>query len=181
MKGPYVKGPLQISKGSTVSVVVDMKMTIKFSKQYRTDSNGRKIVTHLTTALESASIKANDPISLRALVMIGTIEGTTVQIDSWLMSCRVLRRGFEETMLDQFLDAARERGLTKVTGRYIPTRKNGMVGDLYARLGFDRVHADSDGTTSWELDLTEPQTAKERWIRIVDGQQQPTSPRRASL
>ncbi len=57
-------------------------------------------------------------------------------IDTWLMSCRVLGRQVEEAMLTRIVAAARARNIERLIGTYIPTAKNGMVTDHYSRLGF---------------------------------------------
>lgn len=59
-------------------------------------------------------------------------------VNEWLMSCRVLKRGMEQFIADSILRAAREAGVARVVGEYIPTPKNAMVKDLYASMGFRR-------------------------------------------
>lgn len=54
----------------------------------------------------------------------------------WLMSCRVLKRGMEQFIADSIVRAAREAGVARVVGEYIPTPKNAMVKELYAAMGF---------------------------------------------
>lgn len=61
-------------------------------------------------------------------------------VDTWVMSCRVLGRGVEELILQRIVDEAHRRGWSQIVGRYIPTPKNGMVSDLYTRMGFVRLH-----------------------------------------
>ena len=74
----------------------------------------------------------------------------------WLMSCRVLKRDMELAMLDGFVSQAKAAGYTKLIGRYLPTAKNKMVKDFYPdTLGFSAVSASDDGTTVWELDITD--------------------------
>ena len=73
------------------------------------------------------------------------------EIDTWLMSCRVLGRGVEDMVLRELLLHARARGLRRLVGVYRPTERNAMVRDHYARLGFEQTGADPDGTTIWEL------------------------------
>lgn len=63
-----------------------------------------------------------------------------VEIDTWLMSCRVLNRGVEEIMLAWAEEVAEGRPLI---GSYLPTAKNGLVKDLYPRLGFTEIAAGS--------------------------------------
>lgn len=63
-------------------------------------------------------------------------EGGVWDIDTLLMSCRVLGRGADTAFLAQILEAAAKYGAERVRGRYIPTQKNRMVEDLYPRHGF---------------------------------------------
>lgn len=62
----------------------------------------------------------------------------TLFIDTWLMSCRVLKRGMEDFTLNTIVDTARKNGYKYVVGEFIPTAKNQMVEDHYERLGFTR-------------------------------------------
>tara|TARA_B100001059_G_scaffold235948_1_gene283831 strand:- start:2288 stop:4039 length:1752 start_codon:yes stop_codon:yes gene_type:complete len=57
-------------------------------------------------------------------------------IDTWIMSCRVLKRGMEEFVLNKIVDVVRKNGFTKIVGEYIPTPKNGVVKDHFKNLGF---------------------------------------------
>ncbi len=61
------------------------------------------------------------------------------EIDTWLMSCRVLGRQMERFMFDRMLEAAAALGVRKVTGIYRPTGKNSLVEDLYPKLGFSKA------------------------------------------
>lgn len=63
----------------------------------------------------------------------------TLFISEWLMSCRVLKRGMEEFIVDKILSVAAQQGFCRVVGEYIPTPKNAMVKDLYEQLGFARL------------------------------------------
>ncbi|PZU11788.1 HAD family hydrolase [Sphingomonas sp.] len=73
--------------------------------------------------------------------------------DTWLMSCRVLGRRVEEAALAIIAEAARAAGAKRLTGRYIPTAKNGLVERHFDKLGFSAAGSDPDGTTFWELPL----------------------------
>jgi predicted enzyme involved in methoxymalonyl-ACP biosynthesis len=69
------------------------------------------------------------------------------------MSCRVLKREMELAMLDVLVEHARNAGIEKIVGYYIPTKKNGMVAGHYEGLGFTfRAHEES-GATVWELEV----------------------------
>ena len=68
------------------------------------------------------------------------------EIDTWLMSCRVLRRDVEKFMLDCLIEAAREAGVGTLRGRYLRTEKNAQVADLFPSLGFETLsRSDEDG------------------------------------
>jgi predicted enzyme involved in methoxymalonyl-ACP biosynthesis len=69
------------------------------------------------------------------------------------MSCRVLKRGVEQYMLNRLVELAEDRGLDRLVATYIPTAKNGMVKDLFADLGFTLIDQQNDGQTRWELPL----------------------------
>lgn len=60
----------------------------------------------------------------------------TLFVNTWFMSCRVLKRGMENFTLNTIVDYARQNGFKKIIGEYIPTLKNGMVKDHYPNLGF---------------------------------------------
>nr|WP_307874710.1 HAD-IIIC family phosphatase [Frankia nepalensis] len=102
-------------------------------------------------------------------VVIAREDGDVLDIDTWLMSCRVIGRTLEDEMAGLLVAEARRRGCRHLRGHYRPTAKNGLVADLYARLGFtptdaaepragasggqpDGAAAEPDGTT-WLLDV----------------------------
>jgi FkbH-like protein len=74
------------------------------------------------------------------------------EIDTWLMSCRVLGRQMEKFMLDRLVEAAIQRGIARIAGVYRPTPKNRMVQELYEQLGF-RQTAGSEAETRYELEV----------------------------
>ncbi len=86
-------------------------------------------------------------------VIIGEKQGDVLDIQLWLMSCRVLKREMEFAMLDVLAQKAREQGITKLVGHYYPTPKNSMVKDLYMDFGFTKTEEDGEGNTRWELSI----------------------------
>ena len=89
-----------------------------------------------------------------AIVIGRMTEPKTVTIDTWLMSCRVLGRGVERTTLDLVAAQAQALGAERLVGEYIPTKKNGMVRDHYAKLGFEGPRELADGNCTATLDLS---------------------------
>ena len=89
-------------------------------------------------------------------IVIGRLDAAAdVTIDTWLMSCRVLGRGVERTTLNLVTAQAKALGAARLVGHYIPTKKNAMVREHYARLGFTRISADESGASTWVLDLAD--------------------------
>ncbi len=89
--------------------------------------------------------------------MIGVIICRAIEadweIDTWLMSCRVLGRKVELAVLQEILHHARRRGIHRIIGRYRPTERNAMVADHYLKLGFTALEQSRDGSSSWRLDV----------------------------
>lgn len=85
-------------------------------------------------------------------VVIGERHGDDLRIILWLMSCRVLKRGLEDAMLDSLAAEAKARGLKNLIGIYIPTTKNKMVEGMYESMGFTRL-SDSTKGAEWVLDV----------------------------
>nr|QOL00397.1 hypothetical protein [uncultured organism] len=81
------------------------------------------------------------------------VDPAKLRIDTWLMSCRVLGRQVEEEIINQLCWIAAARGFTALVGEYIPTPKNGLVRDLYQRLGFTHIAGDSAGGALWSLSI----------------------------
>ncbi len=73
---------------------------------------------------------------LVSVIIMEKVSEDTLFIDTWLMSCRVLKRGMEEFVMNKLIQLARDDGFRYVTAEYIPTRKNSMVKDVYNRMGF---------------------------------------------
>jgi len=69
-------------------------------------------------------------------VVVCNFQGAELVIDTWLMSCRVLKRGVEQETLNEIVRRAKVLQCDRVLGTYIPSKKNGMVKDLYCNLGF---------------------------------------------
>lgn len=81
-------------------------------------------------------------------LFIGEKIKNTIFIDTLIMSCRVLKRGMEEFILNKIVKLAIHNGVEKIIGEYIPTAKNGIVKDLYKNLGFSPFD-----NNKWELNL----------------------------
>lgn len=95
--------------------------------------------------------------------------GAELEIESLLMSCRVLQRGVEQLAMNHIFARARAAGHGRVVGHYLPTPKNGLVRDFYARFGFalDRRTAESE-TWSLGVEAYEPRAVFIRELPAAD-------------
>jgi predicted enzyme involved in methoxymalonyl-ACP biosynthesis len=90
-----------------------------------------------------------------------------LDIDSFLLSCRVIGRAVETAMLAHLCDLAEERGLGSVTGLLIPTAKNAPVRDLFERHGFTKTAENAAGETRWRIALPQERIRWPDWFRVV--------------
>jgi FkbH-like protein len=82
------------------------------------------------------------------------VDAAAMEIDTWVMSCRVFGRQLEDEAMNIAVEAALGRGARTVRARYLPTERNGVIADLYRNLGFDAAPGGADDKTrQWELDL----------------------------
>lgn len=86
---------------------------------------------------------------LICMVVLKPEQDDTLFIDTWLMSCRVLKRGMESFVLNTLAKTAKKEGFNWLKGEYVPTAKNEMVKDHYKNLMFER-HDDY-----WLLNINE--------------------------
>lgn len=75
------------------------------------------------------------------------------EIDTWLMSCRVLGRRVENMVLKHILDHAKRRGISKLHGIFIPTDRNMLVAEHYPSLGFTQVAVEENRSKIYELEV----------------------------
>jgi FkbH-like protein len=140
--------------------LTSLEMTIRFAPfdaknrqriaQLINKTNQFNLTTRRYTEADIAAMEADDSVftlqvrlqdKFGDLGMIGVVicraaDTGTWEIDTWLMSCRVLGRRVEEATLAQIVEAAHQRGIRRFLATYLPTTKNTMVSDHYTKLGF---------------------------------------------
>jgi FkbH-like protein len=95
------------------------------------------------------------------------------EVDSWIMSCRVLGRRVEEAVLAEIVHAAVAAGKTAIVGDYIDSGRNGLVREHYQKLGFSRAGGE-EGRARWRLEIARfaapalPFVVKHR-PRVIEG------------
>lgn len=85
-------------------------------------------------------------------VVIAKIEDSVLVLDTWLMSCRVLKRQVEDEIMNEIFRLAELAGCARVRGVYLPTAKNGIVAGIYEAFGFVRTE-DSAARKEFELEV----------------------------
>jgi FkbH-like protein len=172
------RASLQQSAGSVDDYLASLKMTVSL-KPF--DAVGRARITQLinktnqfnltTRRYSEDQVKAmeEDPDVYTLQVRLSDTFGDSGmisvvlcrkrpklwQIDTWLMSCRVLGRKVEHAVLKRLAADAKREGAESLVGVYIPTPKNQLVEQHYERLGFKPAGTGSSGRTEWVLRLSD--------------------------
>ena len=94
-------------------------------------------------------------------------DASVLNMELWLMSCRVLKRDMELAMLDRLVERCKAQGIKTIKGYYYPTAKNNMVRELYGFFGFTKISEDEAGNTVWTLDVDSYEN-RNHVIRVED-------------
>jgi FkbH-like protein len=73
------------------------------------------------------------------LMLVSGMTGESAEIDTFLMSCRVIGRKAEEAFLYEVLKSLQAFGKRSVTAHYYPTAKNSLVQDFWEKQGFSVI------------------------------------------
>jgi FkbH-like protein len=100
---------------------------------------------------------------LISVVVLKKIGEDVLEVNLWVMSCRVLARTMEEFIFNDIVEVAKTLGCRAVVGRFRPTAKNKLVVGLYERLGLAKV-SESAEETVWRLALDADLTARKTYV-----------------
>ena len=95
---------------------------------------------------------------LICVVILKKQNNKTLFIDTWFMSCRILKRGMEKFVLNHLVDFSRKNNFDFIVGEYIETTKNKLVKNHYLDLGFEKKR------NEWILSI-EPYKALKTYIK----------------
>jgi len=99
-------------------------------------------------------------------VVITYRDGSCLEIDTLLLSCRVIGKTIETALLAYVVEQARAAGCGLVRGWFQPTKKNPPAADFFRRHGF--THAGTtDGREEWVLNLESSAIKCPAWIQIT--------------
>jgi FkbH-like protein len=113
------------------------------------------------------SIKVRDRFGDHGLVGVAIThdDGEQCEVDTFLMSCRVIGRTIETAFLSHLAESAGGRGCKRLVGWFLPTKKNAPARDFYAQHGFQKQGSNGDGSV-WSLDLERSPLRCPEWIKL---------------
>jgi len=114
------------------------------------------------------SLRVKDRFADNGLVgvSIARVDGQVCEIDSFLMSCRVIGRTVETALLAHLAADARQRGATVLQGWFFPTKKNAPAREFYREHGF-QVAEGQDDSVLWTFDLTRNTIPSPEWVSVL--------------
>lgn len=98
-------------------------------------------------------------------VLIGFQSDETLEIDTWLMSCRVIGRDVEKAVFQELIKYCKKSNIQYITGRYIKSDRNSLVKEHYSQLGFSQP--DSNDESLWQFTLKKEQYEFEKLPFII--------------
>ena len=117
------------------------------------------------------SIQVRDRYADNGLVgvaIVVAIEGRSCEIDTFLLSCRVIGRTVETALLASLAEEARARGARRLEGWFLPTKKNAPAKDFYRSHGFQLMSETLAGEL-WGLDLADADLRAPRMGSAIGG------------
>ena len=113
------------------------------------------------------SIRVKDRFGDHGLVGVAITrdENSVCEIDTFLLSCRVIGRSVETALLSHLASGAKARGCKRVSGWFLPTKKNAPAKEFYRQHGFECQSQNGEGSL-WVLDLNRQQIPCPDWIKL---------------
>ena len=99
-------------------------------------------------------------------VALARVDGEVCEIDSFLMSCRVIGRTLETALLAHLAADARARGAKVLQGWFLPTKKNAPAAEFYASHDFEAAERTVEGVL-WRFDLARKPITPPEWVRVI--------------
>ena len=100
-------------------------------------------------------------------LILGKIESENVlNIDLWVMSCRVFKRNLEFAMFDYLIAECKIKNINVIKGAYLKTDKNTFVADFYKELGFEKISEQNNGNSYWVYNINDDYQPKNTVIKV---------------
>ena len=159
-------GPFQEAAVARLAQLITKTNQFNLTTRRTTEAEVRALLSDPTAW--TLAVRLADRLGDYGLIsaVIARKRGDDFEIETWLMSCRVLGREVEKLAYNRLVEGAGAAGANALLGRYLPTAKNGLVKDLFRGLGFSPA---GDGV--WRLPLAD---AKKCEVAINDGIRNPS-------
>lgn len=101
--------------------------------------------------------------------------GRSWDIENFLMSCRVLGRTVEESLLDYIIEKAGREGAESILASYIPTKKNAPFAEFYPRNGSVVAELGANGDKRY-VNLVAEHGKRESFAEIIEREPKEIAP-----
>ena len=91
----------------------------------------------------------------------------SAEIDTLLMSCRIIGRNIEYAFMDYVIGKIKEKKIGKLKAKYIKTLKNDQVKEFYDKCGFKLVDGD-ESQINYVLSLKDYKPRKLNYIEVIN-------------
>jgi FkbH-like protein len=146
-------GPFRDADLPRIAQLIQRSNQFNFRTQRLTEADCRSLRdANEVTVAARLSDKFGD-YGLIAVIACETVDNDLF-VKEFVMSCRVLKRGVEQYLVNYLFEQCRQRGLRGIRGQYIQSARNAMVADFYANFGFERISKD-DQHTDWYMLLSD--------------------------
>jgi len=123
-------------------------LTTRYSKEqlneYNAENNNHIFVATVSDRYGSSGL---------VFVLMASIDGAQAQIDNLLMSCRVMGRHIEDTVMTALEKKLKQAGIKKIKARFIPTERNKPAMNLLERMDYKLIKKNNNGVKDYIRDL----------------------------
>ncbi len=118
-------------------------------------------------ACEVLTVRVRDRFGDNGLVGVAIVrfDGEVCEIDTLLLSCRVIGRTVETAVLAWLAERSRARGAKQLRGWFVATNKNAPAKDVYSKHSFQLLEEEA-GTSLWAMDLAQAAIRCPEWITL---------------
>ena len=92
-----------------------------------------------------------------------------IEINSFLMSCRIIGRNIEYVFIDYIIKQLKIDGITSLTSKFIPTIKNKQVLNFFEKCSFELINQ-NNSCKNYFLSLNKYKISKIDYVKIVDNE-----------
>lgn len=159
-------GPFSAAHCERITQLINKTNQFNFTTRRYAQSEVEAIITDRKNYI-SAYAKLVDKFGDNGITacFIASVEGTSANIDLWVMSCRVFKRHFEYAMLDYVIGRCKEMGVKTITASWLRTAKNVIIKDFYESVGFE-LTLDTEDEKRYIFNIPDDYEVKNKVIKM---------------